>query len=148
MWDSPASKSRWVWPCGAGTLTSMTKHPPGSRCRATFSKQATCASWVIRLPIVLNTRYASANVRSAFAVAKSPIVTSMPSAPGFARSRATIASERSIPWTVTPRAASGSAIRPVPMPSSSAAPSPARSARNSTAGSTTSGANIAAESAS
>ena len=36
-------------------------------------------------------------------------------APGFARSRATIASDRSMPATRTPRAESGSAIRPVPI---------------------------------
>ena len=59
---------------------------------------------------------------STVAAAKSPMVTPMSSAPGFARSRATIASDSSIPWTGTPRAASGSATRPVPMPSSSAAP--------------------------
>src|SRR5436190_4641809 len=44
--------------------------------------------------------------------------------------------ERSIPWTGTPRFASGSAIRPVPIASSSAGPSPASAARNSTTGST------------
>ena len=41
--------------------------------------------------------------------------------------------------------ASGSAIRPVPMPSSSARPPPASSASRSTTGSTTSGRNISAE---
>ena len=44
------------------------------------------------------------------------------SPPGFARRRATIASEASIPCTSTPRAASGSAIRPVPIASSSTGP--------------------------
>ena len=64
-------------------------------------------------------------------VVKSPIVTGIASPPGLARSRATIASDRSMPCTSTPRAASGSATRPVPMASSSARPpSPARSARN------------------
>ena len=48
-------------------------------------------------------------------VAKSPIATSISSPPGFARSLATIASERSIPATRTPRCESGSAIRPVPI---------------------------------
>src|SRR5439155_12408513 len=72
------------------------------------------------------------------------VVTPTLSAPGLARSRATIASDRSIPCTRTPRCASGSAILPVPMPSSSAAPSPASCARKWTAGSTTLGANISA----
>src|SRR5438046_8813070 len=72
------------------------------------------------------------------------VVTPTLSAPGLARSRATIASDRSIPCTRTPRCASGSAILPVPMPSSSAAPSPASCARKWTAGSTTPGANISA----
>jgi hypothetical protein len=40
----------------SGTPTSMTKHPPGSRWRATFRKHATCASCVVRFMIVLNTR--------------------------------------------------------------------------------------------
>jgi hypothetical protein len=78
-------------------------------------------------------------VPSTRVVAKSPIATGISSPPGFARSRATIASERSIPRTGTPRSASGSAIRPVPMPSSSAAPSPASSARKSTAASIAAG---------
>ena len=54
------------------------------------------------------------------------------SPPGFARSLATIARDRSIPCTGTPRCASGSAIRPVPIPSSSARPLPASPARKST----------------
>src|SRR5579875_3432316 len=49
-----------------------------------------------------------------------------------------------MPCTGTPRSASGSAIRPVPTPNSSAAPSPASSATRSTTGPTRSGANIAA----
>ena len=44
----------------------------------------------------------------------------------------------------TPRRTSGTAMRPVPIASSSARPCPASRAKNSTAGSTTSGANIAA----
>ena len=67
-------------------------------------------------------------------VEKSPIVTSIASPPGLARRRATIGGERSMPLTRTPRAASGRAIRPVPIASSSARPSPASSARKSTAG--------------
>ena len=41
------------------------------------------------------------------AVGKSPAVTVTRSAPGLARSRATIACDRSIPWTRTPRALRG-----------------------------------------
>lgn len=74
-------------------------------------------------------------------VAKPPTVTPIRSALGSARSRASMSGERSMPCTGTPRALSGRASRPVPMPNSSAAPSPARS----TAGSTTAGADIAAE---
>ena len=70
--------------------------------------------------IVLTTRYATENVPSTFVVAKSPIVTPIRSAPGLACSFATIASDRSMPCTRTPRSESGNAIRPVPMPSSSA----------------------------
>ena len=55
--------------------------------------------------IVFATRYASANVPSTLVVAKSPIVTPICSAPGLARSFATIASDRSIPCTRTPRRA-------------------------------------------
>src|SRR5215467_13113447 len=76
--------------------------------------------------IVLNTRYATENVPSTLVVAKSPIVTPTASPPGLARSRATIARDRSMPWTGTPRRASGKAIRPVPTPSSSARLEPVR----------------------
>ena len=82
------------------------------------------------------------NVPSTRVLAMSPIVTGMASPPGLARSCATIALESSRPCTGTPRAASGSAIRPVPIANSSAAPSPASSASTSTAGSTASGENI------
>jgi hypothetical protein len=71
---------------------------------------------------LLNTTNASKKVPSTFVVAKSPIVTGISSPPGFSRSFAIIASDRSIPCTRTPRCESGKAIRPVPMPSSSAAP--------------------------
>ena len=74
-----------------GTPTSITKQPPGSSWAATFRKHATCAAWLVRFMIVLNTRYASLNVPSARAVAKSPIVTPIPSPPGLACSRAAIA---------------------------------------------------------
>ena len=60
------------------------------------------------------------------------MVTGIASPPGLARSRATIASEESMPCTSTPRAAKGRATRPVPMPSSSARPPPASRASVST----------------
>ena len=65
----------------------------------------------------------------------SPIVTPIASPPGFASSRATIARDRSMPWTGTPRRASGSAIRPVPIAELERPASPASSARTSTTGS-------------
>jgi len=40
----------------SGTQSSITKRPPGARCRAALRKQATCSAWVSRLEIVLNTR--------------------------------------------------------------------------------------------
>ena len=78
----------------------------------------------------------------------SPTIAATRSAPGFARRRASISFELSIPATRTPRSASGSAIRPVPIANSSAPPSPASSASSSTAGATTSGSNIPPESSS
>ena len=56
-----------------------------------------------------------------------------------------MASESSMPATRTPRSASGTAIRPVPIANSSAPPSPAKPASTSTTGPTTAGSNIAAE---
>src|SRR5215210_1282015 len=61
------------------------------------------------------------------------MVTGIPSPPGLVRSRATISGEISTPSTRTPRAASGSAIRPVPTASSSAGPPSASFFRNATA---------------
>jgi hypothetical protein len=81
-------------------------------------KQATWDSCVVRFMMVLKTRYATENVPSTVVVAKSPIATPIASPPGLARSRAAIARDSSMPWTGTPRRASGSAIRPVPMPNS------------------------------
>ena len=40
----------------SGTMTSITKHPPGSRCAAAFRKHATWAACVVRFMIVLKTR--------------------------------------------------------------------------------------------
>jgi hypothetical protein len=84
-------------PRSSGTLTSMTKQPPGSRRAATSRKQATWASCVVRFMTVLKTRYATENVPSTFVVAKSPIVTPIASPPGLARSRAAIARDSSMP---------------------------------------------------
>ena len=47
--------------------------------------------------MVLKTTYARENVPSTRVVEKSPIATGIASPPGFARRRATIASERSMP---------------------------------------------------
>jgi hypothetical protein len=107
-----------------------------------LAKHATCWSWVVRFPMVLNTRYTSRKLPPTRVVAMSPIVTSIRCASSLARSRSTMAVEISIPDTGTPRAASGNATRPVPMASSSAAPSPASSASTSTVRPTTSASNI------
>ena len=72
-------------------------------------------------------------------VAMSPMATGMSSPPGLARSRATMARDSSMPCTSTPRRASGSAIRPVPMASSSARPPPASSASTPAVASTVPG---------
>ena len=102
-------KARTVSPGGSrrssGTKTSITNRPPGSRCAATLRKHATCSSCVVRFVIVLKTRYTRPKVPSTVVVAKSPIVTPTSSPPGLARIRATIASDRSIPCTATPRRA-------------------------------------------
>jgi hypothetical protein len=74
----------------------------------------------------------------------SPSTTGTRSPPGLAASRAAIGADRSIPDTSTPRAASGSATRPVPTASSSAAPPAARWARKSTVGPSTAGTHCAA----
>ncbi len=50
-----------------------------------------------------------------------------------------MSSEISMPCTSTPRAASGSAMRPVPTASSRTGPPPASAARKATAGSTAAG---------
>ena len=94
--------------------------------------------------MVLKTTYARENDPFTVVVAQSPIVTPMSSPPRFARSLATIAFDRSIPCIDTPRRASGRAIRPVPIPNSSARPLPASSTRTSTTGSITSASNISA----
>ena len=127
--------------------TSITKHPPGSRCAATLRKHATCSSCVVRFvdrvehevgePRRCRPPGWSRSRRSSRRCRRYPV---------SPRSRSTMAGERSMPCTRTPRRLSGSAMRPVPMPSSSAAPLPASSARKSTAGSTTAGSNMSAES--
>lgn len=126
-------------------MVSMTKHPPGARWSATLRKQATWAACVVRFMIVLKTRYATENVPSTRVVAKSPIVTPIASPPGLSRIRATIARDRSMPWTGTPRSARGSATRPVPTPSSSARPPAASPASSSAIGARVSGWNSRAD---
>ena len=61
------------------------------------------------------------------------MVTGIWSPPGLRRSLATMAGEMSMPWTGIPRAARGSAMRPVPIASSSAGPPPASCSRKATA---------------
>ena len=85
------------------------------------------------------------NSPSTRVAAMSPTTASIRSAPAFSRRRASMAAELSIPATRTPRSASASAIRPVPMANSSAPPSPASSASASAAGPTTAGSNMVAE---
>ncbi len=102
--------------------------------------------------MVLKTTWTSGNPPGTRVVAMSPRTTSTDAAAGScaasARNRAAIGSDSSTPVTSTPRRASGTATRPVPTASSSARPSPASAARNSTAGSRTSGANMPAETSS
>jgi hypothetical protein len=72
----------------------------------------------------------------------SPTITGIVASSAFARSWSIIGPDSSMPVTGTPRAASGTATRPVPMANSSAAPSPARATRRFTVGPSTSGANM------
>src|SRR3954454_21271735 len=78
----------------------------------------------------------------------SPSTAPMPDAPGFALSRSSMYGEISIPDTATPRSASGTATRPVPIASSSARPPPASPASRSTVGPSVAGSNRSAESSS
>lgn len=94
--------------------------------------------------MVLKTRWTTANSPGTRAVVMSPTVTSIASPPGLARIRSIMARDMSMPATGTPRAASGSAILPVPTANSSTLPPPASSASRSTTGSTASGRNMAA----
>ena len=72
----------------------------------------------------------------------SPAITGIVASSAFVRSWSIIGRDSSMPVTGTPRSASGTATRPVPMANSSARPSPASSARRSTVGPSTSGANM------
>src|SRR4051794_18662488 len=96
-----------------------------------------------QVPILFQTRYTSANCPGIVLVAMSPTTAGM--SVRFLRSWSAIGCESSMPLTETPRLTNGMATRPVPMANSSAAPSPARSARKRTAGSSTTGANMNAE---
>ena len=84
------------------------------------------------------------NVPGARAVAMSPTTTGMVVSSTLVRSWSIIGWDSSIPVTGTPRSASGTATRPVPMASSSARPPPASSTSRSTVGPRTSGANMPA----
>jgi hypothetical protein len=77
---------------------------------------------VVRFMMVFRTKYASVKLAATLVVAKSPIVTSMPPDPGCVRNCSTMAGDSSMPWTGMPRWVSGIARRPVPVPSSSTAP--------------------------
>jgi hypothetical protein len=103
--------------------------------RGDITKAPNLFRLVVSMKKVLNTTKTSANVPSTGRSAMSPIVTGIAAPPGLARICATIAGEVSMPCTSTPFAASGSAIRPVPMPSSSARPPAASSARRAASGS-------------
>ncbi len=78
----------------------------------------------------------------------SPTTTGIRSAGILACNLSAIGRDSSIPLTGTPRSASGIATRPVPIANSSAGPFPASRASRSTAGPSTSGANISVASAS
>src|SRR5918993_1981072 len=72
----------------------------------------------------------------------SPSTTGMAASSTLVRSCSTIGADSSMPATGTPRSASGTATRPVPIASSSARPPPASAASLSTVGPSTSGANM------
>ena len=72
----------------------------------------------------------------------SPTMTGIVASSAFVRSLSIIGTDSSMPVTGTPRPASGTATRPVPMANSSAAPPAASAASRSTAGPTTSSANM------
>ena len=129
-------------PAQVGTSTSITKQPPGSRCAAALRKHATCSSCVVRFSIVLNTRYTSRNVAVDRGVAKSPMVTPIASAPGLARSCATIAGENVDPVDAHAALAERQSNPPGADGELEGVAVPARSARKSTVGPTTAGANI------
>ena len=57
QWRSPMSNTTAVAPSGSrrrsGIRHSITKHPPGARCRAALRNAATCPACVVRFSIVL-----------------------------------------------------------------------------------------------
>src|SRR5215207_2934833 len=106
----------------SGTNASMAKKPSSARWTATFSKQRTCSSCVVSPKNVLKAMETTPYRPSTGTSAKLPIVTGIASPPGLLRSRATMASETSTPCNSTPRSVNGSAIRPVPIASSSTGP--------------------------
>ena len=89
-WSGSSVKTRPRSPSGTrrscGTISSITKHPPGSRWAAALAKTANCSSCVVTFMIVFATRYTSVNEPGTRVVVMSPIVTGTASAPGLARS--------------------------------------------------------------
>lgn len=122
--------SRWrmewsgfsMWWYGAGSKASSTKRPPGASCSRASRRQPTCCSLVTATKNVFSTRVTVSKVRPVPSRVKSPSrVVTVPCG-SRARSSASMGSEPSIPCTVKPCPASGTAIRPVPTPSSRTLP--------------------------
>ena len=91
----------------AGHVGFDYKAATGRRCRAAFSKQATCSSCVVRFMIVLKTRYTREKSPSTKVTAMSPSTALMPAASGFDRSTVSMSADNSIPVTGTPRRPTG-----------------------------------------
>ena len=98
--------------------------------------------------MLFHTRNTRLNSPGTLVVAMSPTTTGRSTSLIFALNRAAIGADSSMPTTGTPRCTSGIPMRPVPIAKARAGPDPAKAARKSTAGSTTSGANISAASSS
>jgi hypothetical protein len=96
--------------------------PALGQVRGDVLKAADLRLLVCRAKSVLKTMYTSVYRPSTGTSAKSPMVTGIRSPPRFERSRATIASEASMPCTSIPRSARGSAMRPVPTASTGPEP--------------------------
>ena len=120
-----ARNGMMVWPSGrrwrSGTCVSMRNRPPAEM-RGGVLEARDLGILRHQVEDRVEDEIDEPNSPSTRVVAKSPTAMSMSSLPGFARNSATMASELSIPATRTPRPASGSAIRPVPIPNSTAPP--------------------------